>query len=170
MARRLQPAPPSLPLPLPCVRYGLLAQDAALAAWMQGHLAVVLGAPARAEPTGPVLLAVHAHACALPGALTWAYSQLKRTAQQDAARPLSHRLLPRLHLVLVGVQDAVQAQRALANMGAAVQQHLGVSLPPGQWLGSAPPPGASVLDAPGRASLALDFCRLAAELRPWSAP
>lgn len=166
MARRLQPSAAGFVRQAPDVPFGLLAQDQALAVWMQAHLAAVRLKPSD-QATGPVLLAVHAQAAALPQALTWAYAQFKRTAQQDAALPPARRLLPRLHLVLVGVQDAAQAQQALANMTAAVQRHLGVALPSGAWLCSAPPFGTPASDAHGRATLALDFCRLAAELRQW---
>lgn len=168
MARRLQPSAAGFARQAPDVPFGLLAQDPTLAAWMHAHLAAVRLKPTE-QSTGPVLLAVHAHATALPQALTWAYAQFKRTAQQDTTLPPARRLLPRLHLVLVGVQDAAQAQQALANMTAAVQRHLGVALPPGAWLCSAPPSGTSTSDAQSRASLALDFCRLAAELRQWPA-
>lgn len=172
MARRLPPSAAGFVRQAPELRFGLLAQDPALAAWMHAHLAAVrLKASVDASPgaTDPVLLAVHAHAAALPQALTWAYAQIKRAAQQDASLPDACRLLPRLHLVLVGVQGDAQAQLALTNMAAAVQRHLGLALPPGAWLCSAPPSGAQASDAQSRASLALDFCRLAAELRQWPA-
>lgn len=160
MARRVPPASVGAGVLSPNKTVGLLAQDPALADWMREHLALV-HVRASADFDGPVLLAVHAHAAALPQSLTWAYARLKRMAQQDATLQPERRLLPRLHLVLAGVQGAAQGQQALANVSAAVQQHLGVRLPPGAWLCSAP-----AALAPDKGLLALDFCRLAAELQP----
>ncbi len=137
---------------------GLLAQDPTLAAWLCEQLAVVevQALPLKASGKAQVLLAVPAHAQALPQSLTWAYAHIKRTAQRDGTLAPAQRLLPRLHLLLVGVPDAALGQQALANLSAAVRQHLSLALPPGAWLCSQ-----------DRARLALDFCRLAAELRQW---
>lgn len=193
MARRVQaPARVSRPPPpLQPLCFGLVAQDPALALWLREHLAVVsvkalqMGA-STAATTGttaftsvpmdrPVLLAVHAHAQALPQSLTWAYARLKRAAQQDAAQAPTRCLLPRVLVLLVGVSHAALGQQVLSNMSAAMQQHMGQTLPPGAWLCSAPDAATSTSAAATssaaevRARIALDFCRLAEELRRWPA-
>lgn len=181
MARRVQAPAARVSPPLQPLRLGLVAQDAAMALWLREHLAVVnvqamqMGASTSLAANAPVLLAIHAHAEALPQSLTWAYARLKRAAQQDAAQAPPRRLLPRVHVLLVGVAHAALGQQVLSNMSAAVQQHLGQPLPPGAWLCSAPDAASSTSAAAvasvakTRAWIALDFCRLAEELRRWPA-
>lgn len=179
MARRV-PAPVARLSPLlQPLRLGLLAQDAAMALWLREHLAVVnvqalpMDAHSMEPPafsaltaTCPVLLAVHAHAQALPQSLTWAYARLKRAARQDVPTP-ARCWLPRMHVLLVGVPHAALGQQVLSNLSAAVQRHLGHTLPLGAWLCSAPH-GART-SAAARARMALEFCGLAEELRRWPA-